>query len=68
MIISKSPLRVSFFGGGTDLPKFYKKYEGSVLSTAISRYIYVSVKDLNESYKEKYRLNYSITDRKSNIS
>lgn len=68
MIISKSPLRVSFFGGGTDLPKFYKKYEGSVLSTAISRYIYVSVKDLNESYKEKYRLNYSITERKSNIS
>lgn len=67
MIISKSPLRVSFFGGGTDIPEFYKKYGGTVISTAIKKYIYVSVKDLNEAYKEKYRLNYSITEKKIDV-
>ncbi len=68
MIISKSPLRVSFFGGGTDIPKFYNKYGGTVISTAIKRYIYVSVKELNEAYKEKFRLNYSITEKRQEIA
>jgi D-glycero-alpha-D-manno-heptose-7-phosphate kinase len=67
MIISKSPLRVSFFGGGTDIPEFYNKYGGIVISTAIKKYIYVSVKELNEAYKENYRLNYSVTEKKTDI-
>ena len=42
MIISKSPLRISFAGGGTDIPNFYKKYNGAVLSTTINKYVYVA--------------------------
>lgn len=43
MIISRTPFRISFVGGGTDLPQFYKEYGGSVLSTSIDKYIYISV-------------------------
>jgi D-glycero-alpha-D-manno-heptose-7-phosphate kinase len=43
MIITQTPLRVSFFGGGTDFPDFYEKYGGCVLSTAINKYVYVIV-------------------------
>ena len=41
MIISKTPLRMSFFGGGTDLPAFYEKEFGCVISTAIDKYVYL---------------------------
>ena len=63
MIISKTPLRISFAGGGTDLRSFYKynKY-GAVLSTSIDSYIYVSVKKQPSLFSEKYRLNYSETE------
>jgi D-glycero-alpha-D-manno-heptose-7-phosphate kinase len=43
MIITRSPFRVSFFGGGTDLPAFYRRRHGAVLSTTIDRYMYLSV-------------------------
>jgi len=60
MIISKTPLRISFVGGGTDLPSFYKNYEyGAVISTSIDSYIYVIVKKHTELFQEKIRLNYS---------
>lgn len=63
MIISKTPLRVSFFGGGTDIPSYYKNNQyGSVVSTSINKYIYVSVKKHSDLFKEKYRLNYSETE------
>ena len=42
--ISKTPLRVSFVGGGTDMPYFFEKYNGSTISCAIDRYIYVTAK------------------------
>ncbi len=63
MIISKTPLRISFAGGGTDLRSYYKdnKY-GAVLSTSIDSYIYVSVKKQTSIFREKYRLNYSETE------
>jgi D-glycero-alpha-D-manno-heptose-7-phosphate kinase len=41
MLIARSPVRVSFFGGGTDLPTYYQRYGGAVLSTTIDRYVYV---------------------------
>ena len=45
MIVSRTPLRISFAGGGTDLPSFYKKnLYGCVISSAINKHIYVSVK------------------------
>jgi len=60
MIISKTPLRISFSGGGTDLPSFYMHENyGAVLSTAINRYIYVIVKSHSEIFDERIRLNYS---------
>jgi D-glycero-alpha-D-manno-heptose-7-phosphate kinase len=43
MIISRTPLRMSFVGGGSDLPQFYREHGGAVLSTAIDKYIFVTV-------------------------
>lgn len=56
MIISQTPLRVSFVGGGTDLPSYYKLQKGAVLSTSIDKYIYVIVKS---RYDDSIILNYS---------
>ena len=57
-----APLRISFVGGGTDLPRFYQRSPGAVLSTAIDKRIYVTVKRMGKLYEEKYRLNYSKTE------
>jgi D-glycero-alpha-D-manno-heptose-7-phosphate kinase len=62
MIVTRTPLRVSFVGGGTDLPEFYEKYSGAVLSTAIDKYTYVTVKRHGKLFNESYRLNYSDTE------
>jgi D-glycero-alpha-D-manno-heptose-7-phosphate kinase len=59
MIISRTPLRISFAGGGSDLPAFYRKEQGAVLSTAINKYIYITV---NPKFDEKIRASYSITE------
>jgi len=59
MIISKTPYRISFFGGGTDYPAWYKKYGGSVLSTTIDKYIYISLRILPPFFKHKYRIVWS---------
>ncbi len=56
MIISRTPLRVSFCGGGSDLPGFYRRYGGAVLSMSIARYVYLSMHEYfgNEGYILKY--------------
>lgn len=59
MIISRTPLRISFVGGGTDLPAFYRDHEGAVVSTAIDKYIFICV---NEKFDRKIRVSYSITE------
>lgn len=59
MIISRTPFRISFLGGGTDLPAFYQEEEGAVLSTAIDKYVYITV---NDRFDETYRLSYSKTE------
>ena len=43
MIVSKTPLRMSFVGGGSDIPTFYKVQEGAVVSTAINKFMYITV-------------------------
>ncbi|MDC0044719.1 hypothetical protein OAI96_02225, partial [Pelagibacteraceae bacterium] len=68
MIISKTPLRISFFGGGTDYPLWYNKYGGAVISTTIDKYIYISVRDLNGFFKHKLRLSYSKIEEVENSS
>ena len=68
MIISKTPLRISFAGGGTDLPSFYRNNNyGAVFSTSINKYIYVIVKTHSDLYDEKIRLNYSDTEQVNNL-
>jgi D-glycero-alpha-D-manno-heptose-7-phosphate kinase len=59
LIVTRTPLRVSFAGGGTDLAAFYEREYGAVLSTAITHYIYVTVKRHSEVFNEPIRLNYS---------
>jgi D-glycero-alpha-D-manno-heptose-7-phosphate kinase len=59
MIISRTPLRISFAGGGTDLSAFYKQYTGAVTSTAINKYIYVTV---NQKFDDMIRVSYSNTE------
>lgn len=59
MIISRTPFRLSFAGGGTDLPSFYKEEEGAVLSTALNKYMYITV---NKRFDETVRLSYSKTE------
>lgn len=56
MIITQTPLRVSFFGGGSDFPSYYRRYGGAVLSTAINKYVYCIIK---ERFDEKIYVNYS---------
>ena len=59
MIITKTPLRISFTGGGTDLPAFYKNGYGAVVSTAIDKYIYITV---NKRFDNSIRMSYSQTE------
>ena len=56
MIISRTPLRMSFAGGGSDLPGFYGQHGGAVMSTAIDKYVYVSV---NKKFDNGIRVAYS---------
>lgn len=65
--ISKTPLRVSFVGGGTDMPYFFEKYSGSTISCAIDRYIYVTAK-FHNNHNQKYRLNYSTTENANSLN
>ena len=59
MIISRTPFRISFFGGGTDYPVWYKQHGGSVLASSINKYCYVSCRYMPPFFKHKYRLAYS---------
>lgn len=63
MVVTRTPLRVSFAGGGTDLAEYYLSSEGAVLSTAIQQHVYVTVKRHGELYGEPVRLNYSETEQ-----
>ena len=59
MIISRTPLRISFAGGGSDLAAFYRHEPGAVVSTAINKYIYITV---NKKFDRKIRASYSVTE------
>jgi len=59
MIISKTPIRISFFGGGTDYPEYYRQNGGAALSTTIDKYIYITVKKLAGISEWKYKITYS---------
>lgn len=63
MIISRTPFRISFFGGGTDYREFYEEYGGSVLSTTFDKYCYVTARHLPRFFDYKYQINYSRIER-----
>ncbi len=60
MIIARAPFRVSFCGGGSDLPSFYEKYGGCVLSTTIRKYMYLNIH--NYFHKDRISLKYSMAE------
>ena len=64
MIISKTPMRMSFIGGGSDLRSYYKYGYGAVISTSIDRYVYIMV---NKKFADIYRVGYSKTEEKKSI-
>lgn len=59
MIISRTPHRISFFGGGTDYPSWYLEHGGKVLGAAIDKYCYITCRELPPFFKHKHRLAYS---------
>ena len=67
MIISKTPHRISFFGGGTDYPDYYLKHGGKVLGTAIDKYCYLSVRRLPPFFEHKHRIVYSMIENVKGI-
>lgn len=67
MIITKTPFRMSFFGGGTDIPEFFNEYGGSVLSTTFDKYCYVNVRHLPPFFEYTSELVYSQIERVNNI-
>ncbi len=62
MIISQTPVRISFFGGGTDFPEFFQREEGAVLSTTIDRYVYLTVNYLSNFFDYRIKVSYSKTE------
>ena len=58
MIISRTPFRISFFGGGTDYPAWYRENGGRVISTTIDKYCYVTLRELPPFFKYKHRFRY----------
>jgi D-glycero-alpha-D-manno-heptose-7-phosphate kinase len=62
MIISRTPFRISFFGGGTDYPEWFCEHGGAVLSTTIDKYCYLSVRELPPFFDHKFRVVYSIVE------
>ncbi|MBI2440787.1 MAG: kinase [Lentisphaerae bacterium] len=62
MIISRTPYRISFFGGGTDYPVWYNQHGGAVLATSINRYCYISCRYLPPFFEHKFRIVYSIIE------
>lgn len=68
MIISKTPFRISFFGGGTDYPLWYKEHGGAVLSTSVNKYCYITCRHLPPFFEYKHRIVYSKTEHTRSIS
>lgn len=67
MIISRTPFRISFAGGGTDLKSFYENEYGAVISTTINKYMYITVNSLSNFHNHKIRISYSKTELINNV-
>lgn len=67
MIITKTPFRMSFFGGGTDMESFFREYGGAVLSTTFDKYCYVNVRHLPPFFSYATELSYAKTERVNSL-
>ena len=67
MIITKTPFRMSFFGGGTDYPDYYREYGGSVLSTTFDKYCYVTVRHLPRFFDYTSQVSYAKIERVKSV-
>ena len=67
MIITQTPFRMSFFGGGTDFPDFYREHGGAVISTTFDKYCYVNVRHLPRFFDYSTELSYSKTERVTSV-
>ena len=67
MVITQTPFRISFFGGGTDFPGFFKKHGGQVLSTSIDKYCYVTVRHLPPFFDHSNYIAYSKCERTGSV-
>lgn len=68
MIMSRTPFRISFFGGGTDYPAFYEENGGAVLSTSINKYCYIICRYLPPFFDYKYRIRYTQREETQTIA
>lgn len=68
MIISRTPFRASFFGGGTDYPLWFQEHGGAVLATAIDKYCYISCRYLPPFFEHRYRIVYSRIENVREVS
>ena len=68
MIITKTPYRISFFGGGSDYPSWYKQNEGKVISTTINKNLYISCRYLPNFFDHNYRVAWSKIEETKNLN
>jgi D-glycero-alpha-D-manno-heptose-7-phosphate kinase len=67
VIITRTPFRVSFFGGGTDYPGWFREHGGAVLATAIDKYCYITCRRLPPFFQHKHRIVYSLIENVSRV-
>lgn len=67
MIITRTPMRISFIGGGTDFPEYFNEHEGIVIGSAINKYSYISLHRRHRFFEKKFRISYSKTELKDNL-
>ena len=68
MIITRTPFRISFFGGGTDYPAWYRENGGAVLTTTINKYCYINCRHLPPFFEHKHRIVYSKIENVKDVS
>src|SRR5438045_1158841 len=66
--MSRTPFRISFFGGGTDYPAWYRQHGGSVLAATIDKYCYITCRYLPPFFEHKYRVVYSLIENVADVS
>ena len=67
MIITKTPFRISYLGGGTDFPEWYLRNSGKVISSSIDKFNFVTLRNLQNIFNYKFRIRYYYNERCKNV-